>query len=672
MGFLDDLLLGQGPKLETRSLSTISPEQRAALDRLLQGLNRDPSQYGGQLSTGLTGLENASLGALEERSRALALPDQNLEAAGASVRDQLDFRKNTGDANDFFTKAVQNPALDDFQRSVLPSISRDFGGGSFFSTERQNTEGLARKDLLNSLTAERSRVNLDQFNAARDRALTAAGIVPGLTGAENERTQTQIDILKAAGIEREVGQDALDRQYAEFVRQQEERAHLEDSLRQASLTPTIENIGMTDPGNAGLINTLLGALASGAGAGLGQGLGGLLSGGLGRLFGNDAIDPNTGQPTGGGASADGTGAAAGAAGAVGAGAVAGGGLAGGGAGTPGGSVTITDMNGNVIPSVPFGGGAGSVGAGLGGLVNSIQPGIQAGVAGTEAWAAGELAGIPMPTLGGAEAAGAAAGAPSGAGSSIASGVTTALGVAAALYGGYNTVQAAMQGDKKNAVMSGAATGAAVGSIVPGIGTVVGAVVGGLVGLVGAAFGDKEKASEAAYGSYKKLPGEASVRNWTQQQVDGAMFEAIKSHTKSGNINRFADVREMFETFGITRDAHKNIGRAQTEMKSFIKGVIQTAQAAGGLPTDPAGMAKIDGQQFFHKVVMPAFAAKYKEKTGREATGWTIDQSGGKSALQNIFADSTDYLFANWAGTATPAVPRMQPHPIKGGRQFNIK
>ncbi len=666
MGFLDDLLLGSGPKLETRSLTTISPEQRAALNQLLGNLGKDPSQYGGEMSAGLTGLENASLSALEERSKQLALPDQNLEAAGASIRDQLDFKKNTADANDYFTNAVQNPALDSFQRSVLPSISRDFGGGSFFSTERQNTEGLARKDLLNSLTAERSKVNLQEFDKARDRALTAAGLTPGLVGAQAQRDQTQMDILKAAGVERQVNQDALDRTYAEFVRQQQERQHNNDQLGNLSTTPTIENIGMTDPGNAGLINTLLGALAGGAGKGLGEGLGGLLSGGLGRLFGQGAS-----APAGGGASSDATtGAVAGAGAAIGAGAVAGGGIPGA-PPTPGGEVSISDMNGNILPSVPFAGGAG-----LEGLVSSIQPGIQAGIAGTEAANAAALGNIPMPTLGGltpnaAESAGTAAGAPAGSGGSIVSGLTTALGIGAALYGGYNAVQAAMQGDKKNATLNGAAAGAAAGSIIPGIGTAVGAVVGGLAGLVGASFGDKQQASEAAYGAYKKLPGETSVRNWNQQQVDGAMFEAIKSHSKGSNAAKFQDVSQMLNTFGLKHEDYRGI---QTSMKDFIHGVIETAQRAGGLPSDPTALAKLDGQQVYWKVIAPAMAAKVQEKLGKNAqdpnvNAWAgnLQQRYPNSALQNMFADVTDYMVANWSGGGGSVnLPVKNTQPIKGG------
>lgn len=321
MGWLDDLITGRGPRLETRSLPTIAPEQQEALNRLLQTISgRQPTQYQGQLNAGLSPFERSSLTALEERSRALAQPDQNLQAAGGAVRDAMDVERNTGDASEFFRTNVQDPLTQDFNRSILPQISRNFGGGSFFSSERQAAEGLAREDLLEALAGEKTAVELDQFNRARDRSLTAAQIAPQLSRADLDRGNQQMDILNAAGLERRVEQEGLDRNYADFIRQLQERTGNEELLRALALTPTIENIGMTDPGNAGLLNTLLGSLAGGLGENLGNGL-------FDRLL-----------QRGGGASADGA--------------------------TP-----------NV--RTPRVGGAG--GAGLGDLVNGVQPGINAGI-----------------------------------------------------------------------------------------------------------------------------------------------------------------------------------------------------------------------------------------------------------------------------------------------------
>jgi hypothetical protein len=233
-------------------------------------------------------------------------------------------------------------------------------------------------------------------------------------------------------------------------------------------------------------------------------------------------------------------------------------------------------------------------------------------------------------------------------------VGKAMPYIAAATGAYNTYEAAKVGDKKSAAMQGAATGAAIGSIIPGIGTVVGAVVGAIVGVIGASFGNKDNPSELAYGAHKKMDSKANTRGWTEDQINGAVFETIKSHTKSGGINKFQDVSEMYTAMGITKDAHKNVKQVEGKMGDFIKGVIETAQGVGALPTDPAALRQLDGQEIFHKIITPAMAAKFKEVTGKDSQGWTQDRSDGSSYMHNLMADWTDWMVANWQKAAPPA------------------
>lgn len=221
-----------------------------------------------------------------------------------------------------------------------------------------------------------------------------------------------------------------------------------------------------------------------------------------------------------------------------------------------------------------------------------------------------------------------------------------IGAALSAYGAY---ESAKVGDKKGAVAQGAAAGAAVGSVIPVVGTAIGAVVGALVGLVGASLGDKQMASEAYYGAHKNLAPEQMIRGWTEDQVNGAVFETIKSHTKSGNINKFKDVAEMYTAFGITKDAHKKYKDVQGQMGEFIQGVVQTAQQMGALPTDPTELKQLDGQQIYYKVIVPAMAAKYKEATGKDSEGWTVDQvtAGSNSKMHALMADWTDWMTSHW-------------------------
>lgn len=297
-----------------------------------------------------------------------------------------------------------------------------------------------------------------------------------------------------------------------------------------------------------------------------------------------------------------------------------------GAAAPAGTATITELGGQLANQIGQAGAAAAGGttAAAGGAASTAASGAQAGASGSSS------------TIG-------AAG--------------TALAIAGALYGGYNTYQAAAAGDKGSAAMNGAATGAAIGSVIPVVGTAVGAVVGALVGVVGASFGDKDKASEAAYGSYKDIPADQNIRSWSDTQVGGAVFESIKSHTKSGNAKRFEDVGDAYRAFGISDNNYKGF---QTTMGSFIEGVIKTAQEAGGLPKDPAELAKLDGQQIYYKIVRPAMAAKIEETQGKSATtnSWSKDISSNPGAFQGILADLTDYMIGG--GDKNPYKPAAEP------------
>lgn len=326
-----------------------------------------------------------------------------------------------------------------------------------------------------------------------------------------------------------------------------------------------------------------------------------------------------------------------------------GGLEQGGAGGYGRALSgAGDLYGSLAGEDAISGGLGKIGGGLAG-VGALYSGIQeGGVRGYTQAASGALQ--TAQTLG---YTGGAAGAALGKAVPI-------VGAALSAYGAY---ESAAVGDKKGAVTQGAMAGAAIGSVVPVIGTAVGAAIGAVVGLIGASLGNKEMASESYYGAYKKLDTDKTVRGWSDDEVNGAVFETIKSHTKSGNINKFKDVSEMYEAFGITKDAHKNYRNVQTQMGDFMKGAIQTAQQMGALPTDPAALKQLDGQQVYYKIIVPALAAKYKETTGKDSTGWKVDHSGGDSTMQNLFADWADHMVGHW-GDAPP--------PIKAGGDAGMK
>lgn len=349
-----------------------------------------------------------------------------------------------------------------------------------------------------------------------------------------------------------------------------------------------------------------------------------------------------------------------------------------------GTISYVDQEGNPIESGSEGFNVGRAWQGLGGLYglySGLQEGdtegtIQAVQGAADIYGAltgrgtglgaldiysgikeGGVQGYTQAT-GGALQAAETLGVNTGALGSVAGTAVPLIGAAFSAYGAYESAQV---GDKKGAVAQGAMAGAAVGSVIPVIGTAIGAVVGALVGLVGASLGDKQQASEAYYGAHKDLSPEKQIRGWSEDQVNGAVFETIKSHTKSGNIKKYPDVAEMYSAFGITKDAHKNYKNVQGQMGDFIKGVVQTAQQMGSLPTDPNELKQLDGQQIYYKVIVPAMAAKYKEATGKDSQGWTVDKvtAGSDSKMHALMADWTDWMTSHWGESEAKAAQQAE-------------
>lgn len=287
MGGLSSFLFGDAPKVKSKQYDLISDVQRGGLDALLARLGgARATPYAGEFTAPLSQGEQTSLAAIEQMALNFASPEgqQNFGAAGNTLRALMDFEGQTADTNAFFESNIRDPLLEQFSREILPQISRSFGGSDFFSSERQGAEGLAREDLLESLVAGKERVALDAFNRSRDRALIAAGQVPGLEGAQDSRARAQIDILEAAGLPRQIKQAGLDKEYEDFLRMITQDENIMKLIAQLVLTPTKENTTVVKPGSSGLIPTFLGSFAQSAGQAIGQDASPLA--GFGKFFGS--------------------------------------------------------------------------------------------------------------------------------------------------------------------------------------------------------------------------------------------------------------------------------------------------------------------------------------------------------------------------------------------------
>lgn len=266
MGFLSgvtDTLFGKDPKLETQGKTTLTAGQNKALEEvLLPFLTGTPFQdvkgtpFEGQLSAGQTDLERQLAGA------AGSTIEGTTDTFGR-VSSALDpfLAGDVGDFEDFFQRTVAEPGLQQFQEDILPALDRQFGPSGFFGSERNRANVRATEDLTDALTRERSRIGFETRESALDRALQAAQISGQLPG---QAAGALGQLAPIAGTERQVQQQALDREFQEFLRVNvAERDKRIEQLLAALNIQGVENLGAAIPGTQGIAQSFLG----GGGAG---------------------------------------------------------------------------------------------------------------------------------------------------------------------------------------------------------------------------------------------------------------------------------------------------------------------------------------------------------------------------------------------------------------------
>jgi hypothetical protein len=157
------------------------------------------------------------------------------------------------------------------------------------------------------------------------------------------------------------------------------------------------------------------------------------------------------------------------------------------------------------------------------------------------------------------------------------GLGSALGVAAGLYGGYETAKYqsdAPAGGKrdKNSALGGAASGAALGTgILPGVGTAVGAVVGGLAGYLGSVFGSSKGKDQMARDQVRDVMKEQGMigDDYSFLLADGSKYDIGKDGGASLLNYDGQGKRQAFDV------DFKNPLAAETTAQSMALGMILT-------------------------------------------------------------------------------------------------
>lgn len=278
MGFLSDLsdeIFGSESEVESKQQPTLSPEQLRLLQQLLgqSGANPDLASlsqgtqpFGGKMAPDLSRLENTSLAALEQMALQAASPGGDPSISGARETLGRHMEEDTFDEaafDEYFGEAVAAPMLDMFKRDVLPEMTRRFSGSAAFGSDRMTAERGATQDFMKTLTGERAGQAFKTSQAGKDRSLQAAGMVPGVVGAQGNQL---MQLMQAGAVPREVEGTKLSMDYQEFLRQQESKRKAYDrALALLGIQPH-ENTNIVKPGQPGLLQ----GVAGGVGAGVGK------------------------------------------------------------------------------------------------------------------------------------------------------------------------------------------------------------------------------------------------------------------------------------------------------------------------------------------------------------------------------------------------------------------
>jgi len=268
---LNDLIFGTAPSAEFKSLTTLTPEQQTGLSSVLNLLfsSGNPEGFGGELTAGLSNLQQTSLEGLEQNALALASGSTPTQQLAIQALEGL-LNPNPTDFQDFFQSSVVDPALATFNEQILPSIGAK-NAKNFFSSGRLTQEELATEDLLDSLTAQASEFAFATQESAQNRTLQALGLVDTVTGAPIDQA---IKLLEAGQIPQQIEQAGLTAEYTEFLRVQQEKALRIEQILGALNVQGVENIGIGLGGQEGLLGGLIGG---GGGSAIGGAIGGIFS-----------------------------------------------------------------------------------------------------------------------------------------------------------------------------------------------------------------------------------------------------------------------------------------------------------------------------------------------------------------------------------------------------------
>jgi len=300
---------GGGTETEFEQLPNFTPEQLIAFNRFVTQFNANLGQgvpgFEGEFAPGINELEQTGFDAFQDPQGFDVFqqavnkfnPEFTGDLFGAGVESiqqgSQGFDPNA--TNAFFDQSILNPAIRNFEKSLVPLAERFAGQNATSSGAFNQALTESAGDLSTNLAATRANLLFNTQQAGLDRQLRgggqllgAAGLASELPGQFAQPGLIGLDVAKqqlgAGGFQRAIEQDKLQAQFNEFLRTQPQA---NPSL---NFAPTIfgsapfDTVGIQtekEQGKGGRIGTIAGTIIGAywgqpaAGAGIGGAIGGL-------------------------------------------------------------------------------------------------------------------------------------------------------------------------------------------------------------------------------------------------------------------------------------------------------------------------------------------------------------------------------------------------------------
>jgi hypothetical protein len=265
--FLENLLVGTPASSSTSSAPLMTPEQQAALKKLLEQLQagNGSDTYQAPLTANQNNLQGQSLTAMEQYAQNAVAPNNNYETAGKALTDVANATPQ--DLTTYYQKSIVDPATQAFQQNIMPELTRRFSGNAGYGSDRILQEGIAAGNATTSISKAMADASLTSLQEQQRNKIVAA---QGLTALQSGRLNDLLGLQTGGANQRAQDQMPLSAAYTEFQRQEEQKKQRIADLLAALGQRANENITTVLPGSTGIIQ--------GAANGLGQALGKKLGG----------------------------------------------------------------------------------------------------------------------------------------------------------------------------------------------------------------------------------------------------------------------------------------------------------------------------------------------------------------------------------------------------------